>query len=204
MSHYVLHAPLPRSYFAHPADILARDLIGTLLIHRLPNPPGQRTRRQLLIARIVETEAYMGEHDLAAHSSKGRTQRTQVMFGPAGYAYVYFIYGLHEMFNIVAATEGEAQAVLIRAAEPVSGFEDPTPSLLTGPAKLAKALSIPRTYYGLDLTAPTAPLFVAARDRPAPAILTTTRVGVDYAGDWAHAPLRFYDAASPAVSKRPK
>lgn len=200
----VNHTPLPRDFFARPADVLARELIGMLLVHRLPNRLGERARRKVLVTRIVETEAYMGEHDLAAHSSKGRTKRTEVMFGPAGHAYVYFIYGLHEMFNIVAATEGLGQAVLIRAGEAVSGFEDPSPLLLSGPAKLAKAMQIPRSYYGLDMTAADAALFVAERDQPAPNVLAATRVGVDYAGEWAKELLRFYDSASSAVSKRPK
>ncbi|MEZ0266670.1 MAG: DNA-3-methyladenine glycosylase [Phycisphaerae bacterium] len=200
---------MPRLFYARPADVLARDLIGHLLVHRLPNPPGTRTRRRTLVPRIVETEAYMGPTDLAAHSSKGRTKRTAVMFGPPGHAYVYFIYGLHEMFNIVGHVEGAGQAVLIRAAEPVSGFEDladdPKPHLLlSGPAKLAKAMRIPLSYYGLDLTTATTPLFVADRDREPPTIVATARVGVDYAGDWAAKPYRFYDPASTSVSKRPK
>ncbi|HYE19567.1 MAG TPA: DNA-3-methyladenine glycosylase, partial [Tepidisphaeraceae bacterium] len=187
-----------------------------------------------LVARIVETEAYMGPDDLAAHSSKGRTKRTQVMFGPPGHAYVYFIYGLHEMFNIVAHTEGSGHAILVRAAEPVSGFDDlltddanpeqagaeshelrpkrrpgslpaRNPALLlSGPAKLAKAMRIPLSYYGLDLTTPTTPLFVADRDRDPPTVHTAPRVGVDYAGEWAAKPYRFYDPTSPSVSKRPK
>ncbi len=194
---------LPRSFFARPAEILARDLIGTILVHRLPAGT-KRGRRKELRARIVETEAYIGPHDLAAHSSKGRTKRNEVMFGPAGFAYVYFIYGLHEMFNIVAATEGDAQAVLIRAAEAVSGFDHlpGTPVDLSGPAKLAKGFKIPMSYNGIDLTGDT--IFLRANPGEAAKVLTTTRIGVDYAGEWAGKLLRFYDADSRAVSKRPK
>ena len=176
-------------FYERPAIELAPALIGTILIHRID---GRELR-----ARIVETEAYIGPHDLAAHSSKGRTKRTEVMFGPAGHAYVYFIYGMYEMFNIVAATEGDAQAVLIRAAEPLDGWE----ADLSGPGKLAREMLIQRSDNGIDLTGDK--LFLLPRPSgSSPRIVRTKRVGVDYAGEWAHALLRFYDAESKAVSRR--
>src|SRR5437667_7800082 len=106
---------LTHSFYNRPAIDVARDLIGKILV--------RRTRGKELRARIVETEAYIGEHDLACHASRGRTNRTEVMFGRAGHAYVYFIYGMHWMLNIVASKPGDAQAVLVRAAEPLDGWD---------------------------------------------------------------------------------
>jgi DNA-3-methyladenine glycosylase len=182
-------AALPRSFYARPAAELSPALIGTVLVHR--------TNDRLLRARIVETEAYIGTHDLAAHSSKGRTRRTEIMFGPAGYAYVYFIYGMHEMFNIVASGAGDGQAVLIRAAEPLNEWD----ANLSGPGRLARAMQITRADNGIDLTGDKLFLMHGDSSDPKPRIVRTARVGVDYAGEWKHALLRFYDANSPAVSK---
>ena len=175
------------SFFRQSADDLARALIGKILVHRVD---GKELR-----GRIVETEAYMGPQDLASHSSKGRTKRTEVMFGPAGHAYVYFIYGMHEMFNIVAGETGKAHAVLIRAAEPLDGWE----ADLSGPGKLARAFQITRADNGLDLTADK--LFLLDAPTDLPHLATTKRIGVDYAQHWKDAPLRFFDPNSPAVSK---
>jgi DNA-3-methyladenine glycosylase len=177
-----------RNFYAQDAARLARALIGTILVHRYRS----RTYR----ARIVETEAYLGPTDLASHSSKGRTKRTEVMFGPPGRAYVYFIYGMYEMFNIVCGREGEAHAVLIRAAEPRDGWD----ANLTGPGRFARAMRIPLSYNGLDLTGDR--LFIE-RDPSAkrPRVERSARIGVDYAQHWKDAPLRFFDARSPAVSK---
>ena len=123
---------LDRAFYQKPAEQLARDLIGKILVHRV--------RGTELRGRIVETEAYIGEHDLACHASKGRTQRTEVMFGEAGHAYVYFIYGMYEMLNIVASHVNDAQAVLIRAAEPLDGWDEN----LTGPGRFARVSNHPR------------------------------------------------------------
>src|SRR6267154_2693355 len=106
---------LQQEFYAKPAEDLAVALLGKILVRPV--------RGILRRARIVETEAYCGVKDLASHSSKGRTARTEVMFGPAGRAYVYFIYGIHEMFNIVGGTVGDAQAVLMRGAEGLDGWE---------------------------------------------------------------------------------
>ncbi len=147
-------------------------------------------------ARIVETEAYVGPHDLASHSSRGRTKRTEVMFGPAGHAYVYLIYGMYEMFNIVAGETGSGQAVLIRAAEPLDNRKVD----LSGPGKLTRALKIMRSENGMDLTGDR--LFLLGDPDYRPRVKRAARIGVDYAKEWKDVLLRFYDAKSPSVSKR--
>ena len=174
------------SFYCRPAIDLARDLIGKVLVRQISG----RTLR----ARIVETEAYVGTHDLACHAAKGRTRRTEIMFGPGGHAYVYFIYGMHDMFNVVASTEGDAQAVLLRAAEAMDGWT----INLSGPGRLAKGMQITRQLNGIDVTGDD--LFVADVGGAVPRIVTGPRVGVDYAGEWAREALRFADAESPAVS----
>jgi len=177
---------LNRAFYERPAIELAPDLLGKILVHR------RRGRR--LRARIVETEAYVGAHDLACHASKGRTRRTEVMFGPAGHAYVYLIYGMYPMFNIVASVPGDAQAVLIRAAEPLDGWD----ADLSGPGKLTRAFGITCTQNGVDLAG--RELFLL-EGTPPPTIAVTKRIGVDYAQEWSHAMLRFIDKNSRAVSK---
>ncbi len=162
-------------------------MIGTILVSRV----GRRVYR----ARVVEAEAYVGPHDLAAHSSKGRTARTEVMFGPPGRAYVYLIYGMYDMLNIVAGGVGDAQAVLIRAAEPLDGWD----ADLSGPGKLARAMKITRKDNGVPMTGKR--LSVLVDPRSTPRILRGTRVGVDYAGEWTHAMLRYIDADSLAISR---
>jgi DNA-3-methyladenine glycosylase len=182
---------LARTFYRRGAEPVASDLIGKVLVHRVD---GRELR-----ARIVETEAYVGPHDLACHASKGRTKRTEVMFGPPGHAYVYFIYGMYEMLNLVCAEEGDAQAVLIRAAEPLDGWD----ADLSGPGKLARAMRIKLTDNGADLTGDK--LYVLDDGlRPPPRIARSKRIGVEYARHWSDQPLRFFDADSPAVSKLPK
>jgi DNA-3-methyladenine glycosylase len=179
---------LRREFFEQPAKELAEALVSTVMVRRV----GRALRR----ARIVETEAYLGPKDLASHSSKGRTARTEVMFGPAGHAYVYFVYGMHWMFNVVAGTTGEAHAVLVRAAEPLDGWQVD----LTGPAKLARGFAITGADNGRDLVAGKDIYFVA---NPAyrPRIAKRKRVGVDYSKHWKHRLLRFIDAASPVAKQ---
>lgn len=178
---------LDQSFYAKPAIDLAQDLVGKILVRRV--------RRKEFRARIVETEAYVGAHDLACHASKGRTNRTEVMFGPPGRAYVYLIYGMYDMFNIVAADVDDPQAVLIRAAEPIGWSAD-----LSGPGKFARGLMITRTDNGLDLTGDR--LFVMDDLSKPPPLIATPRIGIEYAKEWKHELLRFYDSASNAVSGR--
>ena len=180
---------LPADFYERPAQELAPALLGKILVRKIHD----KTRR----ARIVETEAYCGVRDLASHSSKGRTARTEVMFGPAGRAYVYFIYGMHEMFNIVAGQVGDAQAVLVRGAEPLDDWQ----ADLTGPGKLTRAFGITRKDNGLDLTGND--LFILDDPAYQPKILRTKRIGVDYAKHWKNRLLRFIDGSS-HVAKRLK
>lgn len=182
-------AKLPRAFYAHPTLEVARGLLG---LHLVRMHDGVRRA-----GRIVETEAYQGPEDLAAHSSRGRTARTEVMFGPPGHAYVYLIYGFWNCLNVVAASRGVPHAVLLRALEPVEGIGDRT----WGPGLLCRALHIDRTLNGAALLGDE--LWIerpAGGGTPAERIVTATRIGVDYAGDWAQRPWRFYEAESPWVS----
>jgi DNA-3-methyladenine glycosylase len=181
---------ISNSFYKRDAETLARDLIGSVLVHR--------RRGRVYRARIVETEAYIGPHDLASHSSKGRTKRTEVMFGPAGYAYVYMIYGIYEMFNIVAGKTGSGQAVLIRAAEPLGDWD----ADLSGPGKLTRALGITRSMNGLDLTGNR--VYLVRDPQYQPRIGRAKRIGIEYAGEWKHRMLRFFDDGSAAVTRRPR
>jgi DNA-3-methyladenine glycosylase len=178
---------LDHEFFTQPADALARALVGTIMVRRIDGV----VRR----ARIVETEAYLGPKDLASHSSKGRTKRTDVMFGPPGRAYVYFIYGMHEMFNIVCGVEGQAHAVLIRGAVPLDGWH----AHLHGPGRLARAFAITRADNRMDLTGDD--IHFLKDDDYRPRIRRTKRIGVHYAGRWKDRLLRFVDE-SPAVRGR--
>jgi len=180
---------LPRSFYSRPADQVARELLGMhLVFHR------GKSRFRL---KIVETEAYLGEKDLASHASKGCTARTRIMYGTAGHAYIYLIYGMYNMFNVVTAEKNNPHAVLIRAAECLSH-----PKLnLSGPGKLTKAIGITRKLNGADFLGKQ---IYFERGEPSSSIVSTTRIGVDYAKEWAKVPLRFYDGESLSVSKKPK
>jgi DNA-3-methyladenine glycosylase len=181
-----------RSFFLKGTLAVARALVGMHLVHRTPHGRVHR-------GRIVETEAYQGPHDLAAHSARGRTARTEVMFGPPGHAYVYFIYGMWNCLNVVTAREGRPHAVLLRALEPLSDATDRT----WGPGLLCKAFQITRALNGADLIGHALWLELAPKRTPAPRIARATRIGVDYAGEWAQRPWRFYDADSAYVSTAP-
>ncbi len=190
------------AFFRRDAVTVARALIGTILVRRMEGVGGAGGMggREYRV-RIVETEAYVGPHDLASHASKGRTARTEVMFGPGGHAYVYFIYGMYEMLNVVVGKVGDAQAVLIRAAEPVSGWEGEGEKMpdLSGPGRLTRALGITRVLNGVDLTGDVMHFEKrVGRVR----IEATARIGVDYAKEWKDELLRFVDAKSGAVSGR--
>ena len=187
-------APLPRSFYRRNAVEVALDLVGCVLV--------RREARGVRAARIVETEAYVGEHDLACHARAGRTARTEVMFGEPGHAYVYLIYGVHPMLNAVCSPPGEASAVLIRAAEPLP-IDGALPLLhsATGPGNLCKAFDVRLRHNRDDLCDPRAELFIAPREGAAPRLWKGPRVGVDYSGPWARRKLRFCDRDSRAVSR---
>jgi DNA-3-methyladenine glycosylase len=182
-----MSARLGFAFFEQTAIRLSARLPGTILVKRV----GRHLRR----ARIVEVEAYCGPKDLASHSSKGRTARTEVMFGPAGRAYVYFIYGMYWMFNVVAGRTGHAHAVLIRAAEPLDGWD----ADLTGPGKLARAFRITRTHNGIDLTRDDFHFETDPGYRPR--VLRSPRIGVDYAGAWKDKHYRFVDVRNPIAPR---
>ncbi len=182
-----LPPPLPRRFFLRPTLQVARDLVGCLVVHRV--------RGRDRIVRIVETEAYVGPKDRACHASRGLTDRTAVMFGPAGHAYVFFVYGMHHCLNVVTEREGFPAAVLIRAAEPVSGVWRKT----DGPGRLTAALGIDRRHDGCDLCR--GGLYLSARDRPVGTLSRSARIGVDYAGPWARKPWRFFEQRNPHVSR---
>ncbi|HTC15567.1 MAG TPA: DNA-3-methyladenine glycosylase [Steroidobacteraceae bacterium] len=177
-----------RAFFDQSVLTVARALIGMHLLH----DDGRRLRA----GRIVETEAYRGPQDLAAHSARGRTARTEVMYGPGGHAYVYFIYGVWNCLNVVTGPAGVPHAVLLRALEPLDGLRART----WGPGLLCRALHIDRRLNGIDLRGARLWLERAPRGAPPARIARATRIGVDYAGAWAARPWRFFDRDSPYVS----
>lgn len=170
---------LPRAYFARPTLQVARSLLGKYLV--------RKNGRRMLAGRIVDVEAYIGTEDRACHASKGRTARTDVMFGPAGVSYVYLVYGMHHCFNIVTERVGFPSAVLVRAVEDAE-----TRAVVDGPGRVCRFLAIDRGLNRVDLTSGEV-LWVEDRgERLAPGMIVTgRRIGVDYAGPWAGKPWRF-------------
>jgi len=180
---------LYRSFYDRDTVLVAKELLGKYLVHL----SGGLER----VSRIVEDEAYLGPYDLAAHSAKGLTKRTRVMFGPPGYAYVFMIYGMYFCMNVVTEHEGHASAVLLRAVEPVKNVEDRT----KGPGLLCKAMHIDRRLDGHDLVSED--FYIAAPPKEEPlTIVSRPRVGVDYAKHWRRRLLRFYIKGNPFVSKK--
>lgn len=197
---------LPRSFFARPSPEVGPDLLGRILVRKVGDG-------RLLTARIVEAEAYQ-EDDPASHSFRGRTNRTEVMFGPPGHAYVYFTYGMHHCMNVVTGSTGEGSAVLLRAAEPLEGLEemarrrgtnDPR-ALCSGPGRLCRALGIDRAENGLDLVRGRL-LWLLEGAPVAPATISVgSRVGITSGTDrpWRFSVQgdRFVSRARPAVPVR--
>jgi DNA-3-methyladenine glycosylase len=191
---------LERSFYSRPALEVAHDLLGKVLVRRL----GVRK----LSGKIVETEAYVGPHDLACHASKGRTPRTDVMFGPPGHAYVYMIYGFHFCLNVVTEAEGYPAAVLIRAIEPLTHIDvmrrlrrnpESDRNIASGPGKLCKALSIDKSLNREDLGGKI--LWIEDNSLDPGPVRSSPRVGVDYAGEYKDKPWRFYIDGNPHVSR---
>ncbi len=192
---------LPQTFYVDPPELVARNLLGKFLVRRLD---GRR-----LIGRIVETEAYLGQDDPAAHSFAGLTNRNSVLFGPPGRAYVYFIYGMYYCLNVSCEPEGQAGGVLFRALEPVAGLAemarlrglppDAAPRLLTsGPGRLCQALGITRdNVNGVDLTSPKSPLRIVDDGYTPAAVTVTPRIGIRKASAM---PLRFLITGNRFVS----
>jgi DNA-3-methyladenine glycosylase len=180
---------LLRSFYDRNTVLVARELLGKLLVYR--------TGKIERIGKIVEVEAYLGPRDLAAHSSKGLTERTKVMFGPPGFAYVYLIYGVHHCMNVVTESEGNGAAVLLRAIEPVKNISGRT----CGPGLLCRAMEIDRRWNAHDLLSDD---FFIAEPEVAEnfSIVKRPRIGVDYAGVWAKKLLRFCIKDNSFVSRR--
>jgi DNA-3-methyladenine glycosylase len=176
-----------RSFYAQPADVVARALLGSRLCVR--HAPGD-----VRVGRIVETEAYMGPHDLASHARFGKTRRNAVMFGPPGHAYVFLIYGMHSCLNVVTSPEGNAQAVLLRALEPIANLERSA----KGPGRLCQALGVDRGFNGEDFRG--RHVWIEKGPVPIERVKVTARIGVDYAGQWKRRRLRYCLAGNAYVS----
>ena len=193
-------APLPARFYARDTETVARELLGAVIECHTP--------QGVASGRIVETEAYLGEHDAACHAAAGLTTRTAPLYGPPGSAYVYFIYGMHWCVNAVTRPRGQPSAVLIRAVEPLSGLplirrrrRSPRRDvdLTNGPAKLCEALGIGAEHNTTSLQRP--PLLIRAGAPVADTdVVVTPRIGIRHAADW---PLRFAVASSAYVSRAP-
>ena len=188
---------LGRSFYARPAEVVAPELLGCVV--------EAETAEGLVCVRLTEVEAYDGEDDPASHAWRGPTPRTEVMFGPPGYVYVYFTYGMHWCANLVCASDGVAAAVLLRAGEVVAGeplardrrgTKPPGRRLASGPANLARALGLDSGWHGDDVTRASGRLRVRVGERP-PEVLAGPRVGITRAVD---VPWRFSVAGDPTVS----
>ena len=193
-------AALERAWFDRPARQLALDLLGTRLVHASPEGT--------VGGRIVEVEAYRGPEDRAAHSSRGRTARNAVMFGPPGHLYVYLIYGMHHCLNVVAGPGDKPEAVLVRAmaidegldlAQRRRGPRATRERLASGPGNLGRALGVDLGLNGADLLS--GAVWIEPRVGRRASIRRGPRIGVEYAGAWAARPLRFWIGDDPHVSR---
>ena len=201
--------PLDRAFFGRDPRRVARELLGKVLVR---DDTHQRVR-QRLAARIVEVEAYLGEKDPASHAAAGNTARTSVLFGPPGFAYVYFIYGTHYCLNVSCERDGKAGGVLFRALEPLSGIEEMAaargivvqsprdlPKLTSGPGRLAEAFGITRARdNGCDLTSALSSLWIGDDGFRSGVVVTTPRIGITKAAD---RPLRYLLRGNRFVSGR--
>ena len=198
-----LRRPLPRAFFNRDPRVVSPELLGKVLL--------RREGRKLLAGRVVEVEAYLGTDDPAAHSAAGKTARNAVLFGPPGYAYVYFIYGNHFCLNVSCLPDGQAGGILFRALEPLAGIDQMASQrsvtlesqrdlrkLTSGPGRLAEAFGITRVRDNTkDLTSVASDLFLCDDGFAAPHVIATTRIGITRA---EHMPLRYLIAQNPFVS----
>lgn len=178
-----MNEALPRSFFSRPSQAVAPDLLGKLLVRKIG--------KIKFVGKIVEVEAYLGEEDPAAHAAKGRTGRTEVLYGEPGRAYIFQIH-THNCLNIVTETD-KPSCVLFRALEPVSKNFDNT----NGPGKLCRALHITKELYGVDMTRSDSPLYIVDSNEQFE-VVTSARIGISKAADW---PLRFHVKDNPYVSR---
>jgi len=188
--------PLPREFYNRKTLKVAKDLLGKVLV--------KDTRNDTILTKIIDVEAYVGPKDKACHASKGRTKRTEIMFGPAGFTYVYLIYGMYHCLNIVTEEEDFPAAILIRGLE-ILRKENPTgsPTRIDGPGRVCRFLEIDRTHNGLDATLGASLWiedqgFAISRKQ----IQALPRIGVDYAGEWAQKLWRFCLPAPPPPKAR--
>jgi DNA-3-methyladenine glycosylase len=198
---------LQREFYERDTLIVAKELLGKYLVHSSPEG--------ITIGKIVETEAYIGPHDAASHAYRGRrTKRTEVQFGPGGYAYIYQIYGKNFCFNVVTQKVGMPEVVLIRALEPIAGLklmakrrgfskltEKNIRELTNGPSKLCQAMAIDKSLYGIDLCGDVLFITEPSPEEPKFEIVTTRRVNIDYAKDAKNYPWRFFIKNNKFVSK---
>jgi DNA-3-methyladenine glycosylase len=195
---------LTRDFFSRDARSVARDLLGQILVHQ--------TGDRRLAGRIVETEAYTGWDDMASHGHRGKTPRNAAMFGPSGVSYVYLIYGVHWLLNVVARPlrVDYPAAVLLRAVEPVEGLKymaarrsgRPQQEWTNGPGRLTMALGIDKAHDGLDLVSPESPIFFEEDETiPGGQVRTGPRVGIDVPEPWKSKPWRYWIADNPYVSR---
>ena len=186
---------LEREFYIRDVNIIARDLIGKLLVHKSPEG--------ITSGFIIEAEAYKGPEDKASHTyNNRRTERTEIQFHEGGYAYVYMIYGMYYCFNITVNIASKPEAVLIRALEPNEGIElmkerrktHSLRNLCNGPGKLCCAMGITKEHYGIDLCGDE--LYLIDCERPAPVIMTSPRINIDYAEEYVNVQWRYYAASN--------
>jgi len=214
--------PFPREILAGDSLVAARALLGARLVRDGSRDLDGAAGPERRIGRIVEVEAYVGEHDRASHARMGPTPRNRVMYGPPGIAYVYLVYGMHHCLNIVTEPASRPAAILVRAVEPVAGIGAmrrarasgrharvrlPDSRLAAGPGLVGAAFGLDRAHTGTDLCDPHSPLRIelAPEGEVPPVPESTPRIGIAYAGEpWTSVPWRFVVHASPALSSGPR
>ena len=188
--------PLPREFYNRPTLRVAKDLLGKVLV--------TSTTNHTKLTKIIDVEAYVGPQDKACHASRGRTKRTTIMFGPAGFTYVYLIYGMYHCLNIVTEREGYPAAILIRGLELLGEEREPEHSTrIEGPGRVCRYLEVDRTHNGLDATVGTT-LWIEDQglDVPKQHLQALPRIGIDYAGEWAKKLWRFCLLTQPSSRSR--